>query len=277
MLGQVVPPTKELRELDQTLFTASHFGFMPIRAPRITDEDIEMVKHCGNYPHYDAVEKASLIRSYIKDNLTSIAYPLAISYKKPFVRKRFGSYGLHVIGSTSGVAEATLIRAALSILSEGGHANLRVDINCIGDKESINIYERELSNFIRKFGVDLSVETKEHLKKDIFNLFRLDSAEILELRTSAPQAITYLSPQSRLYFKEVLEYVDALGIEFRLTPELVGERNHCSHTIFAIKDTVEESSPALAVGYRYSRLGRLYGLRKDTPMAGVTIFSPLLD
>ena len=278
MLGEISRQTRELSELDPALFIATHFGFMPIRALRVTSEDLELVRHCGTNPHYDAAEKISLIRSYIENNLSSLSHPLSIAYKKPSARKRFRTYALHVIGSASGVAEATLIRTALSILSEDGHKNLRVDLNCVGDKESINAYERELSGFVRKFGVELSEETKQSLKNDIFNLFRIDVDDAKSLRESAPQALAFLSPQSRIYFKEVLEYIDALGIEYRLTPELIGEKNHVSHTIFAIKSIGDDplaGGPVLAIGYRYSRLARLCGLRKDTPMAGVSIFSNL--
>ena len=117
------------------------------------------------------------------------------------------------------------------------------------------------------------------LKEDIFNLFRLEHEEMIQLRSNAPSAITYLSAQARSHFKEVLEFVEALGIEFALAPELIGEKNHVSHTIFAIKSVgiERELSPeqidTLAVGYRYSRLGRRLGMKKEVPMASVSIFS----
>ena len=274
-------PKSGTNELDQALFTATHFGFLPIRAPKITEVDLELVKHCGSYPHYDAAEKASLIRHFIEENLSSISYPISVAYKKPASRKKFGSYSLHVIGSPSGIAEATLIRAALSILSEGGYKNLRVDLNCVGDKESLSAYERELINFIRKFGTGLPEEARIILKSDIFNLFRVETEEFKALRENAPQAMSFLSTPSRIYFKEVLEYIDALGINFRLTPELIGEKNHVSHAIFSIRDAGDlntgtesvQATPVLALGYRYSRLSRACGLRKDTPLAGVNIFS----
>ncbi|MBI1974406.1 MAG: hypothetical protein HYS51_00900 [Candidatus Zambryskibacteria bacterium] len=262
-----------LGELDRALFTASHFGFLPIKAPRITPADLELVKHCGAYTYYDAAEKVALIRTYLEEEMSEMSHPLAIAYKKSSMRKKFGTYALHVVGSSSGMAEATLIRTSLSMLSEDGYKKLRVDLNCIGDKDSINAYERELSGFVKKFGAELPEETKKYLKNDIFNLFRLESEDAKALRENAPTSITFLSPQSRIYFKEVLEYIDALGIEFRITPELIGEKNHTTHTIFAIKDIEEEASPVLAVGYRYSRLARICGLHKETPLAGVTVFS----
>ncbi len=264
-----------LNEFDKSIITATYFGFMPVASPRVSQEDIELTRFCGEHPHYDAAEKAAVVRYYLEQNLASLPHPLALVYK----RKKPLSYSLHFIGAPSGIAEATLIRAALSMLGEVGYEHLRVDINCIGDRDSISIYERELSNFVKKFGANLSENIKQSIKNDIFNLFRLEEEEVMELRALAPSSITFLSAQSRLYFKEVLEYLEALGIEFRLASELVGERNHASHTIFAIKSVGESAEAApeetLAVGYRYSRLGRRLGLRKEVPMAAVNIFTPM--
>ncbi|MBI2673736.1 MAG: hypothetical protein HYX23_00425 [Candidatus Zambryskibacteria bacterium] len=263
---------KELDKFDRALVVAAYFGFLPIVAPKIIKRDIELTKHCGNHPYYDAAEKASIMRTYLEEDLASRPHPFALVYKKHASRKKFGNYALHFIGSPSGVAEATLMRATLSILSEEGYKNVSVEINCIGDRESINAYERELINHVRKFGTNLSDEWRQNLKEDIFNIFRLETPEALELVKSAPSSINFLSLPSRVYFKEVLEYIEALGIDFRLTPALVGEKNHASHTIFAIRNIENKNTNTLAVGYRYSRLSRFFGLRKEVPMAGVSIF-----
>lgn len=287
MLKEATRPAWGLNEFDKTLVTATYFGFIPITAPKVCDTDLELGTHYGDHPHYDAAEKAALIRSYIDNDFASLPHPLAIAYRRSTSKRRSpdklpprATYSLHFIGATSGIAEATLIRAALSMLSEEGYKNLRVDINCIGDKDSICTYERELINYAKKFGTDLPENLKQSLKQDIFNLFRHEEEAMIRLRSVAPSSITFLSTQGRIHFKEVLEYLESLAIEFRLAPELVGEKNHCSHTVFAIKGIDGGSSPleeqveaTLAVGYRYSRLGRRMGLRKEIPMAGVTLFS----
>src|SRR3990167_721808 len=254
---------RQTSEFDRALLTASHFGFMPIAAPRVTRQDLELTKQCGSHPLYDAAEKAALIRTYIEGNLSSLPHPLTLIYKRTSrqVTSLNPGYGLHFIGTHSAIAEAALIRTVLSILAEEGRTNLALDINCIGDRESVVIYERELVNFIKKYGGDLPQDIRESLRQDIFNLFRLNTPEALRLRELAPSSINFLSSPSRTYFKETLEYLEALNIEFFLRPELVGERNHVSHTIFAIRDK-EAPEEVLAVGYRYSRIGRLMGLRK---------------
>lgn len=266
----------QLEEFDKPIITATYFGFIPIVAPKITSRDLELTSHCVELPHYDAAEKAALIRTYLDENFSALPHPLSLIYRKNAVKKKLAGYHLHFIGASSGIAEATLIRAALSILTEIGHKNMRVDINCIGDKESLSYYERELINFIKKFGGHLSEELKLALKEDVFNLFRSELEEAASLRVSAPSAITYLSAQSRNHFKEVLEFIEALDIEFSLAPELVGEKHHASHTVFAIRNTEPnreaDTSAPLATGYRYSQLVKRFGIKREIPMAGVSIF-----
>lgn len=264
-----------LTEFEKPLVTASYFGFMPIAAPKVLPEDLEAVSHCTDMAHFDAVEKVALIRTYLKENMASLPHPLALIYKIPAKRRR-GSYALHYIGTTTGLAEAALIRAALSILSEEGHKSLRVELNSVGDKDSFASYERELINFIRKFGGELSEELKAELKSDAFNLFRNHHESMVELRQNAPTSLSFLSTPSRNLFKEVLEYIEALSIEFGLAPELIGEKNHSSHVIYGIRasgiEAENHGSEYLAMGYRYSRLCRRMGLRKEIPMASVTLF-----
>ena len=277
MTTKASQPLWQLREFDKPLVTASYFGFTPIAAPKVTEADIEAAKHCEEHPHYDALEKAALIRTYIEQGITDLPHPLALIYKRPAKKARLPGYTLHYIGLPTGMAEAALIRTALSILSEDGYKNMRVDLNCIGDKESMSTHERELGNFIKKFGGNISEDLRVALKTDVYNLFRREDEEALAFRASAPSSLSFLSSQSRQHFKEVLEFVEALGIEFGLAPELIGEKNHSSHTIFGIRNTgIDREIPGaldtLAVGYRYSRLGRRLGMKKEVPMASVSIF-----
>ncbi|MFH1472831.1 MAG: His/Gly/Thr/Pro-type tRNA ligase C-terminal domain-containing protein [bacterium] len=267
-----VGPLWQLREFDRPLVTASYFGFIPIVAPRVNKEDLSCTEECGTHPHYDAAEKSALIRTYLTQGLVSEPHPLSIAYRKHNSPRNRDDYSLHFIGSDSGVADATLIRSALSVLTDAGRKHLILDINSIGDKESIATYERELHSHVRKYISDLPEETREQIKKNVFSLFHLDTPEIHVMRHGAPSSVSFLSAQSRNHFKDVLEYVEALGIEFRLIPELVGNKHYCSNTIFAIRDTSGEEEETVAVGYHYSKLGRRLGVKREIPMAGVTLF-----
>src|SRR3989344_1974388 len=256
----------KLLQFDKPLVIASYFGFTPITAPKLTPDDAELVSHCRKLPYYDALDKAALLRTYIERDFASMPHPLALIYKS----KKPLTYTLHYIGSPSGIAEAALIRTALSILTDQGWKNLRLELNSIGDKDSLTFYERELLQYVKKFGTSLSEKARLILKEDAFNLFHSDDEELKRLSTSAPASLSYLSPQSRAHFKEVLEFIEGLGIEFDISPALVGEKNHSSHTIFGIR--AAGARDLLATGYHYSRLSKRVGLEKEFPLVSISIF-----
>src|SRR3989338_8455291 len=96
MLKQGVQLDRQLNEFDRAIVIATYFGFSPISAPKITRKDMEVSEDCGNYPDYDAVEKTAFIRMYLEQNLSSLPHPLAVIYKKPVSRKKFGSHALQI-------------------------------------------------------------------------------------------------------------------------------------------------------------------------------------
>ncbi|MDP2651072.1 MAG: His/Gly/Thr/Pro-type tRNA ligase C-terminal domain-containing protein [bacterium] len=259
-----------LREFDRPLSIAVHYGFTPIESPKLAEKDFEMTRDCGDHPHYNAADKAAFIRTYVERGFNAMPHPLALAYKMPRVDRKHRGYTLELVGYSPGVAEAILIRTALSILTEESHKQLSVDVNCVGDKESLNAYERELHNFLKTAGMELPPEIKKELAKDVFKIMHHQEPLVEGLRQMAPPSIAHLSASSRVYFKEVLEYIEALNIEFSLTPELVGNKNYCSHTIFSIKN--EGEAKVLAVGYSYPQLSRRFGFKKELSLTGISIF-----
>ncbi|MBX4189012.1 hypothetical protein KW785_00240 [Candidatus Parcubacteria bacterium] len=255
-------------EIDRALYIAAHFGFTPIEAPKVTESDAKMVEDCAEVIERvpgrfvcDPTEKAAFLRTYIEKGLVSHPHPMALAWHKGH------NYSLELIGFPFGVAEAKLIRTALSILNEEGFKNLVVELNTIGDKESITAYEHELHNFVRKVHHTLSAEAKKLVKDNIFSVAAMPEVDI-----PLPSSISTLSIQSRAQFKEVLSYLDALGVDFRFAPGLVGNKHFCSETLFTIRDA---DNTLLAGGYRYSRLSKRFGFKKELQLVGATVYCDL--
>ncbi len=257
-------------DFDKPLWIAAHFGFVPMEAPSISEEDVRMTKDCDEKIDKasgqlicNAPEKAAFIRHCVEKKLSESLFPLALSWR------RGRDYALELVGYPIGVAEAKLIRASLSILNEEGYKELKVEINSIGDKDSIGAYERELHTYLRKVGHDTSLELKKVFKEDIFAVAKAQGEEAENLQKNMPSSVASLSASSRVQFKEVIDYLDALKIEYRFAPELVGHRNLCSETLFAIRDA---ENHLLAGGYRYSRLSKRFGFKKELSLIGATIY-----
>jgi histidyl-tRNA synthetase len=257
-------PAYLLREFDKSLFNASYFGFTPIEAPHISHKDIECVKDCGPEAH----DKSAFLRFYTEKEFANLPHPITVCFKKRDVGKKSFTHSLHIIGQHSALAEALLIRTTLSILAERGFEHLVVEINSMGDKDSISAFERELHQFVRKNSNDIEADHKKILKDDIFELLNLKLAD--NIKDKVPPSLASLTSSSRAHFKEMLEYLEALGVDFRLTHTLVGNKHFASHTIFNIRDTDDET--LLAEGFRYTRLTKKLGFKKETPAVTVTIF-----
>lgn len=272
-------PSYLLREFDKPLYLAAHFGFVPIECPKISETDLKLTEdYRQSEPSlssakplktiHDSTEKAAFLRTYLEKDFGALSHPLSVAYKRFESSRRANDYSFHIVGYPSAMAEAILIRTALSILSEEGHKHLLVEINSIGDKDSITAYERELHAYAKKIACDIPAEYKKSLKDDIFEILKIDLPE--NLRSKIPPSIASLSSPSRAHFKEMLEYLERLGIEFRLDPNLVGNKHYTSQTIFSIKDVDDES--LLASGARYSRLTKRVGFKKEIHAVNMTIF-----
>jgi len=100
------------------------------------------------------------------------------------------------------------------------------------------------------------------------------------VKEKAPQSIAFLSPAAKQHFKEVLEYLDALKITYRMNPHLVRGLDYYTHTVFEVMEELEsataegEKPPTpliIAGGGRYDYLARRLGAKKDVPAVGASI------
>ena len=268
-----------------------YYGFTPIATPSITPADIQAVKKISegeivvdSDSHEGGAwtkleEKISLLRLYNEYNLFREPQPVMISTVRPFrndrtkVNPKESHHSFDIIGTNKSIAEAVLIKTALALLKKDGVEDLHLEINSIGDKESTARFGRELTAFYRRHLDDLPSTCKEKFKKDPFSLLGCNHEKCVELSADCPKAINYLSEESRTRFKEILEFVEVLGIPYEIKNTLVANRDYCSEAVFEIRTSDPKSHP-LAVGVRYDTLAKKLGYKKEVPAAGVSVAYP---
>ncbi len=255
---------------------AIHYGFTVVNPPKITSEDLSKAKPFKDFDYYsDAEEKVALTRWYEEMGFNTGAQPLMIHYKKPLAginRKKKTTeqvYGFEIMGSGSSTSEATLIKMALDILTEMGYKNLFLDVNSIGDRESIQKFERELSSYLRKHLHEMPAKMRQDIKKNPYSAVLNRREGVTE--QGLPETIGALSDLSRAHFKEVLEYVEVFNVAYKIRPDLLSNKLHASHTVFEIRGELGKKSEVLAYGYRYNYLAKKIGGRRDIPTVGMTL------
>jgi histidyl-tRNA synthetase len=282
------PAYVSYEHLDSADEAGLFYGFTPLALPHITNADSAEAKDISdgdvvidgdNHEEGATIrleEKIALLHLYEREKMASLSQPLLFSYKKPFAgdkRKanpKESQRGLEIIGTGKSIAEAILLKAALAILDDAGETDLHVEINSIGDKESLARFTRELTAYYRKHMNELSADCKQHFKKDAFSMLACDDATCLKLAEECPKSINFLSEKSRIHFKEVLEFLETLDIPYVINNGLIANRDYCSETIFEIRGSDPKGHPK-AIGIRYDTLAKRLGHKKEIPAVGVTI------
>ncbi|MFA6227181.1 MAG: His/Gly/Thr/Pro-type tRNA ligase C-terminal domain-containing protein [Candidatus Paceibacterota bacterium] len=269
--------------IDKAVEAAIYYGFTPTKHPKANKEDLVRIsalkeswaKSCAEMPWVFstefAEERAAFLREYFEQSMNILPQPVMLVYESETGKERGkNSFNLEVVGTPKSIAEALLIKTAVAILEDNGYKNLSIEINSIGDKESLNKFARELTNYYKKNINELSPHCRQNFKKDAFYVLNCDKCECTKLKEGAPTSVGCLSDESRVQFKEVFEYIETMGIPFKINNCLVPDRKYCSQTIFEIKDN--ESEDALAIGFRYDGLAQKIGHKKDLPGVGLKVF-----
>ncbi len=279
--------------LDKIGEIALYYGFIPHETVEIKKPDIDLAKDMLDHDYIDedngemrlplhVEEKIALLRTYTEKDFQSFSQPVMLYLKAPFKNpliKKASEYprycDLEVLGNSKSIGEATLIQTAKAILAEEGYKNICIEINSVGDKDSIARFTRDLTNYYRKHINDIHAECRQLLKKDPFELLACKNEKCKQINENAPQTMGFLSEVSRTHFQEVLEYLEALDIPYRINNNLIGNKKYCSETIFEIVNLDHETDPkaqrTLAIGVRYDGLSKKIGFKKEVAGVGLSL------
>lgn len=287
---------------------AEYYGFSPIRTPHLEPEEL-FTTSLGETS--EVIEKqmytfstrggtrvamrpegtAGALRAYMENGLQSQAQPARLFYSGAFFRhenpqagrtREFWQSGIESIGDAGPVHDALTIRVLISILEAVGLKDSVVHINNIGDKVCRAQYMKELTAYYRKRQQQLCPDCKKRLKDNPLRLLDCKVYECVELRKGAPQIIDHLSEDCKKRFREVIEFLDGMDINYRMDPYLVRGLDYYTNTVFEIFPGEEESEDeekegdekkqkasisALGGGGRYDGLAKML-FRKDIPAVG---------
>ncbi|HEV7701976.1 MAG TPA: histidine--tRNA ligase [Candidatus Paceibacterota bacterium] len=279
---------------------AVYYGFKPISTHLIEQEEIftssigegtdiidkEMYTlkakggdHLALLPEHTA----PVMRSYIEHGMHSMPQPVMLYHYGPVFRhdkpqrgryRQFWQFDVDALGSEKSIMDAIVIKTCMSILEEAGASNLSIDINSIGDKECRNSYVKELASFYKKNLGSLPAIDRERLKINPLRILDSKEEKTKEINERAPDSISFLCPPCKKHFKEVLEYLEEMNIQYNINKNLVRGLSYYTRTVFEVIETnVEEGSAPLALGGggRYDYLARQIGGKRDVPAVGFSI------
>ncbi|MBU6323272.1 MAG: hypothetical protein KGI41_03420 [Patescibacteria group bacterium] len=173
----------------------------------------------------------------------------------------------HALGAERPIADAVLIRAVRSLVTDLAKEEPVIRVNSMGDKETRARFSRELTTFFRKNGGTLPERCVTCAKKDL-----MEAAELLISEACAedlPSSTDHLSEASRKHFEELLEYLEDTATPYELSPHLLSRGGAWSDTCFEMRTDGE----VRAWGSRYNDLARQF-FKSSLPSVGALIRFP---
>ncbi|MCE9585068.1 histidine--tRNA ligase [Candidatus Nomurabacteria bacterium] len=277
-----------------------YYGFKPIETPVLENEEIfttgigegtdiidkeiyTLKTKGGDHLALRPEHTAPLMRAYIEHGMQNMPQPVMFyQYGSSFRHdkpqrgryRQFYQFDLDILGSEKSIMDALVIKAGMSILEEAGAENLSIDINSIGDKECRNGYIKELTNYYKKHLNQLPAIDRERLKTNPLRILDSKEEKTKEINEHAPDAVSFLCPSCKKHFKEVLEYLEEMGIQYNINKNLVRGLSYYTRTVFEVieQNGSEDGTPlTIAGGGRYDYLGKQLGSKKDVPAVGFSI------
>lgn len=279
---------------------AVYYGFKPIETPMLEHEEV-FTRGVGEGT--DIIDKemytlktkggdrlalrpehtAPLMRAYIEHGMQTMPQPVMFYQYGPTFRhdkpqqgryRQFWQFDLDSLGSDKSIMDALVIKAGMSVLEEAGANNLSIEINSIGDKECRSRYIRELVSYYKKHLNNLAAIDRERLKINPLRILDSKEEKTKEINENAPDSVSFLCPACKKHFKEVLEYLEEMGVQYNINKNLVRGLSYYTRTVFEVyTENPEEGGLPVQVagGGRYDYLARQLGGKKDVPAVGFSI------
>ncbi|MBD3238368.1 MAG: histidine--tRNA ligase [Candidatus Moranbacteria bacterium] len=222
---------------------------------------------------------ASIARSYIENGMNRLTKPVKLCSMGPlfrYERPQQGRYRQHhqvdfeAFGRADPLMDAQIILVAQQLLKKIGiHKRTRVLINSIGCLECRKPYLKSLGNFLKKEKVSLCPDCKKRSQKNPLRTLDCKVENCKKALKKAPKLVDALCEKCSGHFKQVLGYLDELGLKYDIDTSLVRGLDYYNRTVFEIvaRDLKGNNKYALVGGGRYDGLIKLLG-GKDTSGIG---------
>ncbi len=208
---------------------------------------------------------AGIIRSYVENKLYASQELEKVYYIGPNFRyerpqkgryRQFYQFGVEAIGTINPALDAEMIILAYDFIKRLGLKGVRVRINSLGDETSRANYQEALKNYFMPHKDELCDDCQIRIDKNPLRILDCKIDQNHHAVKNAPTPQDYLSVESRAYFKEVLEHLNAAKISYEIAPKLVRGLDYYSHTVFEIEADIEGfgAQNVLGGGGRYQKL-----------------------
>jgi histidyl-tRNA synthetase len=209
---------------------------------------------------------ASVARAYIQHGLYREPQPVKTFFVGPIFRyaapqrgkfREFWQLNVEAMGSDDPALDAELIQLFDQLLRCLELRGSWLELNSIGDRTCRPRYLEQLTAWLDEHAGELDEETLEKRRTSplrVFDNLAQKPEAIQQALAQAPKIGESLCEECEAHFAAVRGYLDAYGVEYRLTPTLVRGLDYYTRTTFEFMGEALGAQSSLCGGGRYDYL-----------------------
>jgi histidyl-tRNA synthetase len=168
--------------------------------------------------------------------------------------REFWQLNVEAIGSDDPALDAELLRLYDDLLGELGVRRYWLELNSIGDRRCRPAYVKELNEWLNAHPDVLTPEVLQKRETSPLRVFDVKDERVRDALADAPKIGDALCDECRQHFGDVRRYLEAYGVDYRLSPTLVRGLDYYTRTSFEFLGDALGAQDSICGGGRYDYL-----------------------
>ncbi|MDR0735886.1 MAG: histidine--tRNA ligase [Zoogloeaceae bacterium] len=184
--------------------------------------------------------------------------------------RQFYQIGAEVFGLSGPDVDAELILLTRRLWRNLGLADMRLQLNSLGQPEERARHRADLIAYLEGFAAGLDEDARRRLHSNPLRILDSKNPQIQEICAGAPCLLDYLGAESLDHFVGLQRILWDAGIEFDVNPRLVRGLDYYNHGVFEWVTDSLGAQGTVCAGGRYDGLVAQLG-GKPTPACGFAL------
>ena len=147
-----------------------------------------------------------------------------------------------------------MITLALDFFKALNVKGLKLNINSIGCPKCKKPYNEKLKNYFEQYWYELCDTCKNRLEKNPMRIIDCKSEICSGIAKNAPKMIDNLCDECKEHFEKTTAYLDSVGVEYTINPDIVRGLDYYTRTVFEITSDSLGAQSTVCGGGRYNGL-----------------------
>ena len=202
---------------------------------------------------------APIVRAYLEHNLGEKVPLVKLFYLGPMFRlerpqkgrlREFHQYGAEAIGSMEPLIDVEMISLNLEIFRSLKLEDYKLYLNSIGCPACRPIHLKNLVSYAKSKKSKLCAECQARMERNPLRMFDCKKETCMDELKDAPVMLDFLCDPCKEHFKQVLSYLDYLGVNYLVDKRLVRGLDYYTRTAFEFKSSLLGTQDTISGGGR---------------------------